>query len=93
MNGMESSVNKDKSASKLVGSRLVGVTRLALSVWALFAIYIDPVETNEFFFITYLILILYILYGAVVCLLDFFRPKALPINILHWIDTFWYLLF
>ncbi len=75
----------------LAESRLIGLTRLALSVWALFAVYFDTAETDRLFGVTYLTLALYVVYSSVVCLLDFFRSKTLPLTILHWLDVAWYL--
>ncbi len=72
-------------------SRLIGSTRLALSVWALFAIFIDPVESNNLFDTIYITLILYILYSSVICLFNFSQGKNLPFYILHWFDVIWYL--
>ncbi len=72
-------------------SRLFGLTRLVLSLWALFAIYIDPVESNGLFGIVYTALILYTVYSSIICLFNFFSGKILPFYLLHWFDIIWYL--
>jgi signal transduction histidine kinase len=83
---------KEQMPFESAESRLVGLTRLFLSAWALLAIYLDPVEADGFVTITYWSLVIYVLYSLILCLFDFFRPKALPFNILHWLEVVWYLL-
>jgi signal transduction histidine kinase len=84
--------SKERMPLESAESRLVGLTRLFLSAWALLAIYWDPVETGGFVTITFWSLVAYVFYSLIVCLFDFFRPKTLPLNTLHWLDVVWYLL-
>jgi signal transduction histidine kinase len=92
INKMENSHDENHLHFESLESRLVGSTRLILSVWAFFAIYFDPVEVAGAFFVTYWILASYIVYSLIICLFGFFRPKALPFSILHWLDVVWTLL-
>jgi signal transduction histidine kinase len=60
-------------------------------MWALFAIYIDPVESNGLFGVVYTTLVLYTVYSSIICLFNFFSGKTLPLHLLHWFDIIWYL--
>ncbi len=85
--------NSDNGISHTMNDQMVVFMRVVLAFSALLIIYIDPAEPDRYVIATYLCLILYTLYSAVLYI--FFRNWILTIYILpysHWLDVVWYII-
>ena len=69
-----------------VDDRMICLMRLILALSALLIIYIDPAEPDRFVAITYVALVVYSLYSAVLYGLSIWRSYLLRTRTLHWID-------
>lgn len=85
--------NTDVSIFTTPDDRMVVTIRLILAFSALVIIFIDQSEPNRYVIETYLVLILYTLYSAVLFLFihkSAFINRILPYS--HWLDIFWYII-
>jgi signal transduction histidine kinase len=74
-----------------VDNQMISMMRLILALSALTIIYIDPSEPDRFVAVTYVALILYSIYSAVLYFLAVRDGSQLPTRITHWIDVGCYL--
>ena len=63
-----------------------------LAASALLVVYIDPSEPGRFVAVTYVAIILYIIYSLAFYILSINRSDLLPVRLMHWLDVAWYLL-
>jgi signal transduction histidine kinase len=80
--------------TETVDNRIIAVMRLVLAASALLIIFIDPTQPNHFVTITYLTLVLYTLYSAVLYTLALRNSPILKSIYAwaHWADVAWYIL-
>lgn len=74
-------------ALESVDDRMIGLMRLILALSALLIIYIDPSEPDRFVATTYVALVAYSLYSAVLCFFSVRHVRLLPKQIAHWVDV------
>ena len=70
---------------------MIAAMRLVLAVSAVVVIYIDPYEPSRLVGLTYLTLLGYCVYSAVIYVLSVRRSPILPYKSLHWLDLAWYI--
>jgi signal transduction histidine kinase len=83
--------DRDLLSEQWIDLRLVSTLRLMLAATALFVIFIDPPEPDQYARLTYILLALYTLYSAVILSLSVRRSDIIPAQYMHWVDMVWYL--
>jgi signal transduction histidine kinase len=82
-------IQQSQAAIASVDERMIALMRLTLAVSALLIIYIDPSEPDRFVVLTYLALVVYVLYSGIILWLSFYDRA--PRSIAPWIDVGCYL--
>jgi len=90
VNGNDAS--SDPLSERWIDLRLVSGTRVMLAASALLVFIIDPVENSHFVGPTYVTLLLYTIYSAVLVFLSIRRSDLVPISYMHWLDMVWFLI-
>lgn len=76
-----------------VDDRMIALMRFTLALSALLIIWIDPSEPDHFVIFTYISLLVYAFYSAIIYLLSTYRPGLIRHSIALWIDIACYLIF